>query len=954
MNLLSRRWPTATRILDCTIMAVLAAVGWLGTAPADSQPSPQKLPPGPGPAAPAVGTFLTIDGTDPAAVVQDQTFVVKFTVINNSGGLANGTVSGTFDGSPLRPMGGTTLHNLPSGQSASGALQAAGASTGMHVVRLLYRDKPYIGVHPLPQGGLEKVTLYGVELRASLNLTVTAWGVYTQHNDSFRTGAQVNEVRLTPAMVRQRGMQAKYTTEVDGDINAQPLYVPNALPNGVNGLFVATMNNNVYALDADMGTIIWQKQLRDVDPARPKVRGIASTPVIDAASNRIYVLFSTKNQDLDQANCVITPTPSDPNPSANAPYGNCWGYEDQLSSLDVAYWLIALDYRNGNEVARVRVSAEVHRSDGSVLNFVAKNEGDRTALLLDHGSVYVAFRMRWNENVIEYHGWVIRYRAADLSPQGAFCTSPNVFVPPPYTQQHHTGAGIWQGGGGLAADLDGSVYFLVGNGLADVAHGSYGDSFVKLTPNGNGMLAQAFTPSDPQSAKKHCPTDKTQDCSNDALSLETSDADLGAGGAMVLPGTHLVIGGGKTGYMYLLNSQDMTLRQQFKASTNLYSPDQRWQDWDAGPHLHGSPTYWRGPDPTCGYLYVWGEKDVLRQYCFKMAMSQVDPLPLHTGTVKALSDAMPGGMLSISAKENTAGTGILWATLPAADLHCKPYSYSALPGHLYAFDAETLEPLWDDAIGSLGKWLPPTIAGGNVFIGSSTMQTGETTAGGTVYELGPGVSVRLPSTKDLRRTATVTAWGLGPIPSTPRPPSPPFQPTPCGTAKPQALHEGYLAEASIPLVQQAALRQVAPEESAKLILELRGAGQLVYMSVGDANKARWQRESSVVELWKVSPVRPLDRQSVLVWVSDGQTWVAADGSTISTTVEKTGLAPDRSRRPLTLFRVSKHVRGGLLNDVEYVQELVTDGGEPPSQPPSRPGLVERVPYSADYVFYSAR
>src|SRR5262249_29254453 len=84
---------------------------------------------------------------------------------------------------------------------------------------------------------------------------------------------------------------------------------------------------------------------------------------------------------------------------------------------------------------------------------------------------------------------------------------------------------------------------------------------------------------------------------------------------------------------------------------------------------------------------------------------------------------MPGGIISISSNGNRRGTGIVWATLPASST---PIPF---PGRLYAFDAETLAPLWDTGFPSLGHWLVPTIADGKVFVGTSS--------GGLIcYELG--------------------------------------------------------------------------------------------------------------------------------------------------------------------------------------------------------------------------
>src|SRR5207248_5743 len=107
-------------------------------------------------------------------------------------------------------------------------------------------------------------------------------------------------------------------------------------------------------------------------------------------------------------------------------------------------------------------------------------------------------------------------------------------------------AGIWQAGGGPAADAAGNVYVSTGNGTFNASLGGtgYGDSFVKLAaPAGVLAVNDYFTPFNQSS-------------------LESLDADLGSGGLLVLPdqstGTaHMVVGAGKQGTLYLVNRDNM-------------------------------------------------------------------------------------------------------------------------------------------------------------------------------------------------------------------------------------------------------------------------------------------------------------------------------------------------------------------------------------------------------------
>ena len=82
--------------------------------------------------------------------------------------------------------------------------------------------------------------------------------VLTQHNDINRTGWYDNETILNKSNVRQGSFGKIFTRTVDDQVYAQPLVKLNHEIPGIgkkNIVFVATVNNTVYAFDADSANI---------------------------------------------------------------------------------------------------------------------------------------------------------------------------------------------------------------------------------------------------------------------------------------------------------------------------------------------------------------------------------------------------------------------------------------------------------------------------------------------------------------------------------------------------------------------------------------------------------------------------------------------------------------------------------------------------------------------------
>src|SRR5579871_3469153 len=137
--------------------------------------------------------------------------------------------------------------------------------------------------------------------------------VLTWHNDNARTGQNLAETTLTTSNVRSATFGKKCSYPVDGQVYAQPLYVPGVTIAGGthNVIYVATEHDSVYAFDADCSTTsaLWHKSFLgtgittmpcnkkgqpqcDMTILAPE-RGVTSTPVIDVTANKIFVHAQT-------------------------------------------------------------------------------------------------------------------------------------------------------------------------------------------------------------------------------------------------------------------------------------------------------------------------------------------------------------------------------------------------------------------------------------------------------------------------------------------------------------------------------------------------------------------------------------------------------------------------------------------------------------------------------------
>src|SRR5437667_146930 len=247
------------------------------------------------------------------------------------------------------------------------------------------------------------VGLSGAEGQVQVNVT-------QEHNNASRNGVYIDSA-FTLSAAANLTRDLSFNGTISGNVYAQPLYIEG----GANGpmIIAVTESNNVYALNATTGTVIWQRT--DIGPpvtsglpcGNINPAGITGTPVVDLASRRLFfdalIDGSTKKHFIFSLN-VDT--------GATTPGG--WPVDVNATAT-----------YNG-------------------INFVSLAQEERGALALVNGIVYSAYS-GYLGDCGNYHGWVVGVNINNPSTVGAWATTA-------------IGGGIW-GHGGVASD--GTNMFVV-------------------------------------------------------------------------------------------------------------------------------------------------------------------------------------------------------------------------------------------------------------------------------------------------------------------------------------------------------------------------------------------------------------------------------------------------------------------------------------------------------------
>ena len=514
--------------------------------------------------------------------------------------------------------------------------------------------------------------------------------VLTQHNDNARTGQNTSETILNATNVNVNQFGKLFAMPANGQVYAQPLYVPGVTINGGvhNVVIIATENDSVYAYDADSnGAPLWKVSMVDVahgagmgetalDSAttigcsdmQPQI-GITSTPVIDPTSKTIYL----EAKSTDGTN-----------------------YFHRLHALDL---LTGSEKTPGPVVIAGTVSGTGDGSSNGQLVFNSNNNAlhqlNRPGLLLLNGTIYIAYGSHCDAS--PWHGWLFAYDAGTFTQKSVYVTTPNGGL-----------GGFWMTGAGIAADTSGNIFIASGNGDFDTTNvpaTETGDTILKLgTMNQVLTLLDYFTP-------------------YNQLNLDNTDTDLGSGGVVLLPDQpgqfpHILVQAGKEGRIYVVNRDQMTTNNSHYCSGCANDPEIIEETGrnaaGIGEGMFNTAAYWNNT------LYFWGVQDVLQ------SIPITNGLPDFThSTGSSPQIGLPGAGVSVSSNGTTAGSAIVWAIDSTQFGSPGP---GPGPAVLYAYDATNIltmlyssaQNVTRDAAGNAVKFAVPTVVNGKVYVGTST------------------------------------------------------------------------------------------------------------------------------------------------------------------------------------------------------------------------------------------
>jgi PQQ enzyme repeat len=551
--------------------------------------------------------------------------------------------------------------------------------------------------------------------------------ITTRSYDNTRAGANTQETVLTPQAIKTRGIKRLFTLALPGDARgceAQPLVVPGVkLADGSKHdvVYIATMANQVFAFDANTGMRIWMVQLGPPIKSNTGIDehlvndhwGILSTPVIDVQAGLLYA-------------CAWI-----------SPNGTPQSGQHLLHALRLA------DGTDAHQPLNLEAVSYNPGHGRPVQHFRSAERKQRAALLLLNGAVFIGFGTI-AESAATARGWLIAVDTAKFQVSATWTST-----------SRGSGGGIWHSGGGPAADAEGNIYVLTGNGDFDGVT-DFGESIVKLRytpPRANGVASLTvvdwWTPwcdtgrtggnPEGESAKHPALESRATNFRKDVHLAKTlgadaamdmgdtwGDQDFGSAGPVLAPTIGAVLASNKDGILYTANMQHLGQTRpadldpahstanygKLKTTPIFYtyypgaqSPapsnptDLNFWGGNRTHHLHGTPVLWKSAQNGLTH-FCWGENGNLRAWA--LAHSGASTYLGCSAEVASAESAvplggMPGGMISLSANGDT--NGVIWASIPYADANME-----VCAGRFIAYDAANFGKYSDGSGSVVSLW----------------------------------------------------------------------------------------------------------------------------------------------------------------------------------------------------------------------------------------------------------
>lgn len=320
--------------------------------------------------------------------------------------------------------------------------------------------------------------------------------VTQKNNNPSRDGLYIDPA-FTPGNAANLVRDLNFNGAIVGNVHAQPLYIEGG-PNGPM-IIAVTASNNIYALNATTGAVIWQRT--DIGPAvtsglpcgNISPVGTIGTPVVDLTSRSLF-------------------------------------FDALIDGVVKKHFIYSLNVDTGATNPGWPVDVNATAMYNGII-FSSLVQEDRGALALVNGIVYVPYSGYFGD-CGDYHGWVV----------GVQINNPSTGVMA-WATTAPRGGGIW-GHSGVASDGT-NMFVITGNTFSTGGVWGGGEAIIRLQagPFWSGMPTDYWAPTN-------------------WLSLDNGDTDLGGVSAMLIdvPGANpsqLVLAIGKDSNAYLLNRNNL-------------------------------------------------------------------------------------------------------------------------------------------------------------------------------------------------------------------------------------------------------------------------------------------------------------------------------------------------------------------------------------------------------------